>query len=97
MNFLSGQDDFFQTGNEPISVRHLSQPYNKYRLSHEGRCDISSIGMISYIRHVRRAHIECDNLFIMCIFVPLSGLEKSKRVKRFWFLSLLSIFRLETS
>ena len=29
MNFLSGQDDFFQTGNEPISVRHLSQPYNK--------------------------------------------------------------------
>ncbi len=30
MNFLSGQDDFFQTGNQPISVRHLSQPYNKY-------------------------------------------------------------------
>ena len=29
MNFLSGQDDFFQTGNQPISVRHLSQPYNK--------------------------------------------------------------------
>ncbi len=28
MNFLSGQDDFFQTGNQPISVRHLSQPYN---------------------------------------------------------------------
>jgi hypothetical protein len=27
--FLSGQDDFFQTGNQPISVRHLSQPYNK--------------------------------------------------------------------
>ncbi len=24
MNFLSGQDDFFQTGNQPISVRHLS-------------------------------------------------------------------------
>ena len=39
MNFLSGQDelleraqdDFFQTGNQPISLRHLSQPYNKYR------------------------------------------------------------------
>ena len=30
MNFLSGQDDFFRTGNQPISVRHLSQPYNKY-------------------------------------------------------------------
>ena len=29
MNFLSGQDDFFPTGNQPISVRHLSQPYNK--------------------------------------------------------------------
>ncbi len=29
MNFLSGQDDFFQTANQPISVRHLSQPYNK--------------------------------------------------------------------
>ncbi len=28
MNFLSPQDDFFQTGNEPIGVRHLSQPYN---------------------------------------------------------------------
>ncbi len=28
MNFLSGQDDFFRTGNQPISVRHLSQPYN---------------------------------------------------------------------
>ena len=35
MNFLSGQDefrrgqdDFFQTANQPISVRHLSQPYN---------------------------------------------------------------------
>ncbi len=28
MNFLRGQDDFFQTGNQPISVRHLSQPYN---------------------------------------------------------------------
>ena len=25
MNFLSGQDDFFQTANQPISVRHLSQ------------------------------------------------------------------------
>ena len=29
MNFLSGQDGFFQTGNQPISMRHLSQPYNK--------------------------------------------------------------------
>ena len=29
MNFLSGQDDFFQNGNQPISLRHLSQPYNK--------------------------------------------------------------------
>ena len=28
MHFLSGQDDFFRTGNQPISVRHLSQPYN---------------------------------------------------------------------
>ncbi len=28
MKFLSGQDDFFRTGNQPISVRHLSQPYN---------------------------------------------------------------------
>ena len=24
------QDDFFRTGNQPISVRHLSQSYNKY-------------------------------------------------------------------
>ena len=30
MNFLSGQDDFFQTANQPISVRQLSQPYNKF-------------------------------------------------------------------
>ena len=37
MNFLSGQDefrrgqdDFFQTANQPISVRHLSLPYNKF-------------------------------------------------------------------
>ena len=29
MNFLRGQDDFFQTANQPISVRNLSQPYNK--------------------------------------------------------------------
>ena len=29
MTFLSGQDDFFQTANQPISVRHLSQLYNK--------------------------------------------------------------------
>ena len=28
MTFLSGQDDFFRTANQPISVRHLSQPYN---------------------------------------------------------------------
>ena len=38
MNFLSGQDeffragkmnsDFFQTASQPISVRHLSLPYN---------------------------------------------------------------------
>ena len=28
MTFLSGQDDFFQTANQPISVRHLSEPYN---------------------------------------------------------------------
>ena len=30
MTFLSGQDDFFQTADQPISARHLSQPYNKY-------------------------------------------------------------------
>ncbi len=29
MNFLSGQHDFFQTANQPISVRHSSLPYNK--------------------------------------------------------------------
>ena len=29
MTFLSGQDDFFQTANQPISVCHLSHPYNK--------------------------------------------------------------------
>ena len=29
MNCLSGQDDFFQTSNQPISLQHLSQPYNK--------------------------------------------------------------------
>ena len=29
MNFLRGQDDFFQTANQPISVRNLSQPDNK--------------------------------------------------------------------
>ena len=34
MTFLSGQDDFFQTANQPISVRHLSQPYNKYIYNH---------------------------------------------------------------
>ena len=35
MNFLSGQDefrrgqdDFFQTANQPISVRHLSLPHD---------------------------------------------------------------------
>ena len=28
--FLERQDEFFQPGNQPISVRHLSQPYNKY-------------------------------------------------------------------
>ena len=26
--FRRGQDDFFQTANQPISVRHLSLPYN---------------------------------------------------------------------
>ncbi len=26
---MSGQDDVFQTGNQPISLRHLSQPCNK--------------------------------------------------------------------
>ena len=37
MNFLNaqdefrrGQDDFLQTANQPISVRHLSLPYNKW-------------------------------------------------------------------
>ncbi len=36
--FTSGQDeflerasDFFQTGNQPISVRHLSQPHNNFQ------------------------------------------------------------------
>ena len=28
MTFLSGQDDFFQTANQPISVRNLFKPYN---------------------------------------------------------------------
>ena len=48
MNFLSGQDDFFQTGNQPISMRHLSQPYNntgyhKFELNDRssGRCDVN--------------------------------------------------------
>ena len=27
-DFLSGQNDFFRTANQPISVSHLSQPYN---------------------------------------------------------------------
>ena len=27
--FRRGQDDFFQTANQPISVRHLSLPHNK--------------------------------------------------------------------
>ena len=37
MNFLSGQDELlerarwlFQTGNQPMSLRYVSQPYNKY-------------------------------------------------------------------
>ena len=34
MNFLRGQDDFFQTANQPISVRNLSQPYNKPKNSY---------------------------------------------------------------
>ena len=38
MNFLSGQDDFFQTGNQPISVRHLSEPYNNKDLLTE--CEV---------------------------------------------------------
>ncbi len=42
MNFLSGQDDFFRTGNQPISVRHLSQPYNKYMLCTVGHCIIAA-------------------------------------------------------
>ncbi len=29
MIYLKGQDDFFQTGNEPNGAGHLSQPYNK--------------------------------------------------------------------
>ncbi len=29
MIYLRGQDDFFQIGNEPNGVGHLSQPYNK--------------------------------------------------------------------
>ena len=29
LNFLRGQDDFFQTANQPVSVRHVPQPYNK--------------------------------------------------------------------
>ncbi len=40
MNFLSGQDDFLahQTGNQPISVRHLSEPYNNKDLLTE--CEV---------------------------------------------------------
>ena len=30
-DFLERQDDFFQTANQPISVRNLSKPYNKYK------------------------------------------------------------------
>ncbi len=37
MNFLSGQDDSFETGNQPISVRHLSQPYNKAKEERQDR------------------------------------------------------------
>ena len=49
MNF---QDDFFQTGNQPISMRHLSQPYNntgyhnfELRVNDRssGRCDVTVI------------------------------------------------------
>ena len=38
MTFLSGQDDFFQTANQPISVRHLSEPYNNKDLLTE--CEV---------------------------------------------------------
>ena len=29
-NFLRGQDEFFQTANQSITVRHLSLPYNEF-------------------------------------------------------------------
>ena len=46
MNFLSGQDDFFRTGNQPISVRHLSQPYNKLCYSCENENKLVEICFI---------------------------------------------------
>ena len=33
-DFLRGQDDFFRIANQPISVRHLSQPYNNTLYKH---------------------------------------------------------------
>ena len=52
MNCLSGQDDFFQTSNQPISVRHLSQPYNKdgYDLVRKDRKRTGG-GVAMYIRN----------------------------------------------
>ena len=38
MNFLREQDDFFQTGNQSISVGHLSLPYNNIAIIHVGQC-----------------------------------------------------------
>ena len=61
MTFLSGQDDFFQTANQPISVRHLSEPYNKnYYYS---QSQLFSLAKIIFARVVLS---KCTFSFIVC-------------------------------
>ena len=78
MNFLSGQDefrrgqdDFFQTANQPISVRHLSLPYNKalYKRSDLNASHQHTNGMIKFgevlMKYIKRTNYVIYNLNVM--------------------------------
>ena len=60
MTFLSGQDDFFETANQPISVRHLSQPYHKmtkkYYLCMQCLTDVANKVQIKEIKQSIKAY-----------------------------------------
>ncbi len=74
MNFLSGQDDFFRTGNQPISVRHLSQPYNNKhyeavsRKSRKTNNDFLNIIGVSTWQNVLQSELDISN-FVLAKYI----------------------------